>query len=257
MLFSWLRRSRRPALLASPFPDAWLDYLTQDVAHYRFLSTSEQGKLRRDLRIFIAEKQWEGCGGLVMTDEIRVTIAALASILTLGFEDEHFERVQSVLVYPEAYVAPAERPTGSPVTLHVLQDRLGEAHYRGPVVLSWNEVVAAAREPGAGKNLVFHEFAHQLDMLDGLVNGTPVLTSNGLADRWRRIMDREFEAHRRHRHRHSLLDPYGATNEAEFFAVATECFFDRPLDLRQEHAELYALLRDYFRQDPAARWQTT
>src|SRR5262249_53766320 len=95
---------------------------------------------------------------------------------------------------------------------------------------------------------------HQLDMLDGLINGTPVLTSDDLADRWRRIMDREFEEHRRHRHRNSLLDPYGATSEAEFFAVATECFFDRPLDLRQEHRELYALLREFFNQDPAARW---
>jgi MtfA peptidase len=254
MMFSWLQKRRRQALLASIFPDAWLGYLAHNVVHYAFLSTQEQAKLRDDLRIFIAEKQWEGCGGLVMTDEIHVTIAALASILTLGFEDEHFDRVHSVLVYPEAYVVPVEHPIGSHVTLQMLQDRLGEAHYRGPVILSWNEVLAAAREPGAGNNLVFHEFAHQLDMLDGLVNGTPVLSNDELADRWRRIMDREFEAHRRHRHRDSLLDPYGATSEAEFFAVATECFFDRPLDLREEHRDLYTLLRDYFNQDPAARW---
>jgi Mlc titration factor MtfA (ptsG expression regulator) len=256
MIFSWLRRRRRQALLASPFPDAWLGYLTQDVAHYSFLSAAEQAKLRDDLRIFIAEKQWEGCGGLAMTEEIRVTIAAQASILTLGFADEHFERVQSILVYPEAYVVPVEHPIGSHVTLQMLQDRLGEAHYRGPVILSWNETLAAAREPGAGNNIVFHEFAHQLDMLDGLVNGTPLLSDDDLADRWRRIMDREFEAHRRNRHHQSLLDPYGATSEAEFFAVATECFFDRPVDLRREHTELYELLRDYFRQDPAARWPT-
>jgi Mlc titration factor MtfA (ptsG expression regulator) len=257
MIFSWLQRRRRRALLASSFPDAWQSYLTQNVAHYTFLSTSEQAKLRDDLRIFITEKHWEGCGGLALTDEIQVTIAALASILTLGFEDEHFERVQSVLVYPEAYVVPVDQPIGSHVTLQMLQDRLGEAHYRGPVILSWNEVLAAAREPGAGVNLVFHEFAHQLDMLDGLVNGTPVLTSDELAGRWRRVMDREFEAHRHNRHRNSLLDPYGATSEAEFFAVATECFFDRPLDLRHEHQDLYALLRDYFNQDPAARWPTS
>jgi Mlc titration factor MtfA (ptsG expression regulator) len=257
MIFSWLQRKRRRALLASSFPDAWQTYLTQNVAHYTFLSTSEQAKLRDDLRIFITEKHWEGCGGLVMTDEIQVTIAALASILTLGFEDEHFERVQSVLVYPEAYVVPVDQPIGSHVTLQMLQDRLGEAHYRGPVILSWNEVLAAAREPGLGTNIVFHEFAHQLDMLDGLVNGTPVLTSDDLADRWRRVMGREFEAHRHNRHRNSLLDPYGATSEAEFFAVATECFFDRPPDLRHEHQDLYALLRDYFNQDPAARWPTS
>jgi len=253
MIFSWLRKRRRQAVLASSFSDEWLGHLVRNVAHYSFLSTPEQAKLRDDLRIFIAEKQWEGCGGLAMTDEIRGTIAALASILTLGFEDEHFDRVHSVLVYPEAYVVPVEHPIGSHVTLQMLQDRLGEAHYRGPVILSWSEVLAAAREPGAGNNLVFHEFAHQLDMLDGLVNGTPVLSDDDLADRWRRIMSQEFEAHRRHRHPHSLLDPYGATSEAEFFAVATECFFDRPADLRQVHSELYALLRDYFHQDPAAR----
>ena len=254
MFFSWLRKRRRQPLLALTFPNDWLGYLAQNVAQYAFLSTAEQAKLRDDLRIFIAEKQWEGCGGLAMTDEIRVTIAALASILTLGFQDEHFERVQSILVYPEAYVVPAEHPIGSHVTLQILQDRLGEAHYRGPVILSWNETLAAAREPGVGKNIVFHEFAHQLDMLDGLINGTPLLSSDDLAGRWRRIMDREFEAHRLHRHHDSLLDPYGATNEAEFFAVATECFFDRPLDLREEHRELYALLREYFNQDPARRW---
>jgi Mlc titration factor MtfA (ptsG expression regulator) len=254
MVFAWFRKRRRQALLALPFPDAWLGYLSQNVAHYALLSAAGQAKLRDDIRIFIAEKQWEGCAGLAMTDEIQVTIAALASILTLGFDDEHFERVQSVLVYPEAYVVAGEHPIGSHVTLQMLQERLGEAHYRGPVILAWNEVLAAAREPGAGNNLVFHEFAHQLDMLDGLVNGTPLLSNDDLADRWRRIMNREFEAHRRHRHRNSLLDPYGATDEAEFFAVATESFFDRALDLREEHSELYALLREYFNQDPAALW---
>src|SRR5262249_15888414 len=110
MIFSWLRKGRRQTLLTSPFPDDSLGYFFQNVAYYGFLSTSEQAKLRGDLRIFIAEKRWEGCGGLVITDEIRVTIAALASILTLGFADEHFDRVQSVLVYPEAYVVPVEHP---------------------------------------------------------------------------------------------------------------------------------------------------
>src|SRR6516162_5257065 len=109
MIFSWLQRRRRRKLLTQPFPVAWLDYLHKNVAHYRFLSEAEQARLRDDLRIFIAEKSWEGCGGLRMTDEIKVTIASQACLLVLGLEHNYYDRVESILVYPRGYLAPDQR----------------------------------------------------------------------------------------------------------------------------------------------------
>src|SRR5271167_849318 len=135
MIFSWLRRRRRRRLLSRPFPPRWLEHLHGNVAHYAFLSEAEQGKLRDDLRIFIAEKHWEGCGGLRMTDEIGVTIAAQACLLVLGMERNYYDHVLSILVYPHGYrVKPDGRGDG--MVVEEASDRLGEAHYRGPVILS-------------------------------------------------------------------------------------------------------------------------
>jgi hypothetical protein len=255
MLFSWLRQRRRRKILAQPFPAEWLPYLQRNVAHYRYLSEAEQARLRDDLRIFIAEKHWEGCGGLVITDEIKVTIAAQACLLVLGLEHNYFDRVLSILVYPHGYRAAESdlAPLGDAGNTGAAL--LGQAHYRGPVILSWAEVLSDGRHPAAGKNLVFHEFAHQLDMLDGVINGTPPLGSRQQQQRWKEVMTKEYEKlidASRHG-RATVLDKYGATNEAEFFAVATECFFERPSAMQQRHPRLYELLRDYYHQDPARR----
>src|SRR5712692_5488815 len=135
MFFSWLKRSRRQKLLAEPFPAEWLRFLHDNVAHYHYLTEPEQAKLRDDLRVFVAEKRWEGCGGLQITDEIKVTIAAQACLLVLAMEEEDcFARVKSILVYPSGYRGPSERDGA---TGFVFDDaREGEAWYRGPVVLS-------------------------------------------------------------------------------------------------------------------------
>lgn len=252
MIFSWLRKRRRRQILAQPFPPEWLHYLEQNVLHYRYLSGAEQARLRDDLRILVAEKNWEGCGGLGMTDEIKVTIAAQACLLVLGMEHNYFDRVKSILVYPYGYHAEGREAGG---ILESPSARLGEAHYRGPVILSWAEVLEDGRRPSHGKNLVYHEFAHQLDMLDGVINGTPPLKSRAQAERWKEVMTAEYESLiRASEHgRATLLDQYGATNEAEFFAVATECFFDRPVPMQQRHPQLYQLLGEYYNQDPAAR----
>jgi Mlc titration factor MtfA (ptsG expression regulator) len=255
MLFSWLRKWRRRKLLAQPFPAEWLRYLQSNVALYALLSEPEQARLRDDLRVFIAEKDWEGCGGLEMTDEIKVTIAALAGLLTLGMEHDYYSRVRSILVYPGGYRVPDHEVLGDNTVLEGESDRLGEAHYRGPVILSWDEVLHDARHPGAGRNLVFHEFAHQLDMLDGAVDGTPPLRDRDQYRRWHKVMTAEYRrlVTEAEEGRPTLLDEYGTTNQGEFFAVATECFFDQPAAMARLHPRLYALLRDYFRQDPAAR----
>jgi Mlc titration factor MtfA (ptsG expression regulator) len=207
------------------------------------------------LRIFVSEKSWEGCGGLRMTDEIKVTIAAQACLLVLGMEHNYYDRVLSILVYPHGYraTAPEDAPPG--VIVDTGEARLGEAHYRGPVILSWAEVLQDGRHPRRGKNLVFHEFAHQLDMLDGVIDGTPPLKDAEQARRWHRVMTAEYKRliEESQEGRATLLDEYGTTNEAEFFAVATECFFDKPVPLSRRHPQLYALLAEYYHQDPAAR----
>jgi MtfA peptidase len=256
MLFSWLKQRRRRRILADPFPPAWQDVLDRNVAHLAWLPEAEHVLLRRATQIMVVEKSFEGCGGLVLTDEIRVTVAALASILVLGMDDCYFENVQTVLVYPEEFLVPDRQPIADDLTIEGASERLGEAHHRGPVILAWAEALDNARQPGYGQNLVFHEFAHQLDMLNGAFDGTPAIGDGALRRRWALVMDREYERLCRaaDRGKESLLDPYGATDPAEFFAVVTECFFDLPWQLAERHAELYALMRDYFGQDPA-QWR--
>ena len=203
--------------------------------------------------MLVEEKDWEGCGGLEMTDEIRVTIAAQACLLILNIEHEYYRRVTSILVYPAAYKTMPSR--GRDGVIREGQANLGEAWLRGPVVLSWDDARRGALDPKDGHNLVFHEFAHKLDMLDGAADGTPPLADQETLRQWVQTMTREFAALRdaAERGRKTVLDTYGATNPAEFFAVATECFFEKARQLRQRHPAVYELLKDYYQQDPAER----
>ncbi len=256
MLFSWLKRRRRRRISSRPFPDDWESTLVANVYQYSLLTAPEQAKLRDRLRIFVVEKNWEGCGGLEMTDEVKVTIAAQASLLVLGFEDEYFDMVQSILVYPDAYVAKGRTPIAGGAVLEGDSHREGEAWYRGPVILSWSDVLAGGRNETPGHNLVFHEFAHQLDMQNGRdVDGVPPLSTRQQHDRWQSVMTREFQRLHRdcHAGRWTVLDCYGTTNVGEFFAVATECFFQEPRELLVQHRHLYEILSDFYRQDPVAR----
>ena len=254
MIFSWLRKRRRKKILATPFPHPWQAYVEKNVPHYEFLSPKEKAKLRDDLRVFVAEKNWEGCDGLVVNDEMKVTIAGQVCLMTLGLDSDPFQDVLSILIYPAGYAVPEER-WHEGWSIRGESARLGESWYRGPVILSWSEIEDDTHHPGHGSNLVWHEFAHQIDMLDRSINGTPPLASSAARRRWHEVMTAEFEQLQRdaqHR-RATLLDTYGAESEAEFFAVASECFFDCPVELRARHARLYELLCEYYRQDPAAR----
>lgn len=249
MIFSWLKRRRRKQIVARPFPAEWLAYLQANVVQYRLLTPPEQEKLRRRVQVFVAEKTWEGCGGLVVDDEMKVTIAAQACLLVLGIEYEyHYDQIRSVLVYPDTYLHPPQ----SVAWYDEEREVFGEAWHRGPIVLSWKNTKAIADE--AGGNLVFHEFAHHLDDLEGGMDGTPPL-ERGQFRRWERVVDEEYRRLvRASQQGHAtLLNQYGAASRAEFFAVATECFFERPVALEKRHPELYAILRDFYRQDPA-RW---
>jgi MtfA peptidase len=257
MLLSWLTERRRAKIEAEPFAEAWEATLARNVSHWRFLDDDERVRLRDLIQVFVSEKQWEGCGGLAMNDEVRVTIAAEACILLLGRDHSLYADVDSILVYPNT-VMPPERPTGiferGGEVVHARQPIHGEAWQGGPVILVWDAVKRGARDARDGRNVVFHEFAHKIDMLDGGADGTPPLADSAACGTWAEVCSAIYLALRNEDPRaRSVLDPYGATNEAEFFAVATESFFERSEKLARVLPRLYALLAEYYQQDPRAR----
>ncbi len=252
MTFSWLRTRRRKKLLAEPFPAPWLGYLAGNVRHYRYLEPSRQAVVRNVVRVFVAEKHWAGGGGLSVSEEMKVTVAAQASLLVLGFPQlYYYDHVPSIILYPRAYVLP-RRVQHNYFIVREDWELCGEAWHRGPIVLSWKNVLASGRNADNGRNVVLHEFAHHLDALDGDVDGTPPLGERQLED-WYRVTEAEYLrlVGNAQRNEGTLLDQYGATNRVEFFAVATECFFEQPSAMKRVHEELYGVLRDFYRQDPA------
>jgi Mlc titration factor MtfA (ptsG expression regulator) len=253
IVFGFFKRRRRAALLAAQFPADWLEIIERNVGFYACLPDDDRRELQGLVQIFLAEKTFEGCGGLELTDEMKVTIAAQACLLLLHRQTDVYPRLVTVLVYPSAYVAKNVRPIGGPLVLEGESARLGESWATGVVVLSWNDVRAGASDIHDGQNLVLHEFAHQLDREDGSINGTPLLEQRSQYLAWGRVLNAEYERLRRDsaRGRSTVLDTYGATDPAEFFAVATECFFEKPGVLRHRHPELYEELKTFYRQDPA------
>ena len=248
MLFSWLRDRRRQRLLAEPMPRAWREWLTANVRQYRFLDGEHRARVQEMVRVLVAEKCWTGGADFVVSEEMKVTVAAQAALLVLGLDGPYyFDAVQSIILYPRGFVHPPQ--WNRPGAL------AGEAWSRGPIVLSWKDVLEAGRDASQGRNVVLHEFAHHLDELDGDVDGTPPLEGRGQLQTWLRVTEAEYRRllGQARRDEVSLLDHYGAKSPAEFFAVATECFFERPHAMQQEHGELYAVLQDFYRQDPA-RW---
>ena len=258
IVLNWFQKRRRKRLLAKPFPAKWEAIIHRNVAHAHWLTAEERRRLRDLVRIFLAEKSWEGCGGLDLTDEIRVTIAAQACILVLELPHALYRNVHSILVYPSTFVVPPRRPGAFEIPSQPIGGplpALGEAQLRGPVILVWDAVRRTGRHPESGHNVVYHEFAHKLDMLDGRADGTPPLHGRAEYQNWVGVCSREYLALREQaaHGKPSFLDAYGATNEAEFFAVVTEQFFDQPITLRQRHPELYGVLQAFYRQDPAKR----
>lgn len=247
MIFRWLKTRRRRGLLEGPPPQGWADHLHRNVAYWRHLADPERARLMDIVRILVAEKDWEGCGGLAMTDEIKVSVAGQAGLLLLGLAHDYYPNVRSILVYPQGYTLP--QSDGRPgEAQHV--PVLGHAQLGGPVVLSWRSTLAGGRDATDGRNLVFHEFAHKLDMLDGVIDGTPPLLRRE-ARRWFAVMTREYAALQTRRSR-KVIDLYGTTNVAEFFAVVVEAFFEQPDRLERFHPELFELMGDVFKLNPAA-----
>jgi Mlc titration factor MtfA (ptsG expression regulator) len=252
MLFPWNRARRRKRLLSQHISPEWRTVLSENVRHFQYLNDQQRHRLEGFVQVMVAEKDWVGGSGFELSDVMKVTIAGYAGVMTLGLiEPYYFDRLKTIIVYPNTYVPHSSRfdqcrsavPTGP---------RLGEAWHRGPIVLSWAEVVSTEkRRPG--NNLVIHEFAHHVDGLDGTVDGTPPIVGREKERTWYRVTEQEFERLiiDASRGEATLLDRYGASNRAEFFAVASECFFERPNALRDRHHELYKVLADFYCQDLA------
>ncbi|MBN2561921.1 MAG: zinc-dependent peptidase [Phycisphaerae bacterium] len=249
------RRRRCDRIRKRPFPPAWLAILERNVAYYRLLTPEEQAELRGHIQVFLDEKRFEGCGGLEVTDEIRVTIAAQACILLLHRQTDYYPRMQTILVYPHRYVADARKRLPDGTVLGGIHTRIGESWYRGPVVLSWDDVLQGAADIHDGHNVVFHEFAHQLDSESGANEGAPALPRRSMYIAWARVLGHEYEhlIDELKHHRRTFIDAYGATNPAEFFAVITEAFFEQPVQMKRRHPELYDQLVSFYQQDPASR----
>ncbi len=251
-----LRRIPAPSLRlpTGPIPDTWPGIVERNVPLARGLSSEERERLLRLVQIFMADKHFEGSGGLTLTEAMKVTIAAEACLLLLHLEGPCYPTLRTVLVYPHGFVPKSAGSRGTGQVVPPPVRLMGESWGDGVVVISWDDAVRGARNPDDGENVVLHEFAHQLDAEDGITDGTPILPAGALRT-WGGVLSEEYE--RLHRDiaedRKSTLDEYGATNKAEFFAVATETFFEKPVQLEREHPELYGQLRQFYQQDPARR----
>jgi len=248
----WARR-RRARLRDSPFPPAWSRILQQRVPLAARLPAPLQLRLQQLIQVFIAEKPFIGCNGQPIDDEVRVTIAAHACLLLLGQGgDACYPRLRQVLVYPDAFVVPRRQWLPGGVLSEQPQALAGESWGQGQVILAWSEVLAGARGAGDGRNVVLHEFAHQVDQDGGEADGQPWRADAASSARFAAVMDAAFA--RLQQQPSDTLDPYGASAPAEYFAVATEAFFERPQALAAEAPQVYGELARLYRLDPAA-WQ--
>jgi Mlc titration factor MtfA (ptsG expression regulator) len=248
-LFKGWRRTR---LRARPFPHEWREHMRRRVPYVRLLPADLQLQLKKHIQVFLDEKPFVGCDGLEVTDEMRVTIAAQACLLLLNRRTDYFPNLAEILVYPGRFIVDREVPDGIGLARRERSVLAGESWASGQVILSWDDAVAGAEHAGDGFNVVIHEFAHQLDQENGAANGAPFMRSRSRRERWAEVLGREYAAlqSRSAGGQPSLIDAYGAANPAEFFAVVSEVFFERPRELAVEHPGLYAEFSRFYRVNP-------
>ncbi len=250
----WFKKWRRKRLGNRKFPGAWLRIIEKNVPLYDKLPSEDKAELRRHILIFTGEKRFEGCRGLEITDEIKVTIAAQACILLLHRETDFYPGLSTILVYPRAFVARRAEHLPGGVVSEEPQALRGESWYRGPVILSWDDIKHDIADINDGHNVVFHEFAHQIESYGGKRDSTAVLKNRSSYIAWARVLQKDYEKLRRAavQRQPTFLNQYGATNPAEFFAVVTEFFFEKPGELKEIHPELYNELKQFYHQDPVS-----
>ncbi len=245
------RRARLQQIRQAPVPERWDVVLRQRMAYYPEMTPTIRERLLAQMQVFIHEKRFIGCNGLVVTEEMRVVIAGWACLLSLGTEVP-YPALRSILIYPDAFLVDKEYEDEAGVVTTGRDALIGESWEQGKVVLSWADIEADLGEGGNPTNVIVHEFAHQLDALDGAMAGAPPMRDARTHQAWAEIFSVEYErlqAADEAGHR-GVIDPYGATEPAEFFAVVTEAFFETPRELSIDHPELYGLLTRYFALDP-------
>ncbi len=255
LTWPWWMARRRARLRAHPFPQPWRRILRRHVPYVARLPHPLQRRLQGHMLVFLAEKPFIGCAGMVVDDTVRVTIAAQACLLLLGRADDAvFPQLRQVLVYPGAFAVERTQNLGGGVVQDQRRHLAGESWAQGQVLLSWDDVLRGAADPADGRNVVLHEFAHQLDQETGSANGAPVLRAKASPQQWSTVFQRAYQELQWavSQGQETLLDAYGATDPAEFFAVATECFFERATEMAQALPDLFAALSGYYEVDPRA-----
>lgn len=254
---AWFALRRRCLSPAMAFTPEWEAILSRRFAAYEVMPGNLREELKKRVVRFVREKRFEACGSLPeITDEMRVVVAAQACVLLVGRPAQRlYPRLHSILMYPGAFRDAGRRTFSLALEEDQTREiRLGESWQTGSVILAWDSVLRGAANDDDGLNVVIHEFAHQLDQADGAADGVPRLDSGEDYMDWAPVMQREYEelVEDAEQGRDSLLDPYGAENPAEFFAVATETFFEKPKQMRKHHRQLYEELMGYYGIDPAA-----
>lgn len=248
-----LRRQRRARLFRRAAPLEWPAMLERQVPLYRHLPLPLRTQLHGHMQVFLAEKRFIGCNGLSVNNTMRYCIAAQACLLLLNRNTDYFADFTSILLYPESFLVPVVTHDG-PLEHHNEELRSGESWQRGPIVLSWADITHGMTTAGDGHNVVLHEFAHKLDEENGALDGVPALADDTTQKAWMDVLGREYDLLRLRARNATdgVLDDYGATSPAEFFAVTTEAFFERARELSLRHPRLYETLREYFQVDPAS-----
>lgn len=256
VLALWIPRFRLKRAVSAPFPEQWVEILERNIGVYKNLPMPLRLQLRLLIKQFLYQKHFSGAGGLEVTDEMRVTIAAQACMLQLNRDSGLYPRLKYIILYPSAFVVSRPEMDQAGVVSHGRKGLLGESWQNGKVILAWDNVLNGARNFVDGSNVVLHEFTHQLDSETGSADGAPLLVGESSYRSWAGALSPEFEELQREARigKHSLMDHYGATNPAEFFAVATETFFEKPRRMAKHHQELFEVLKSYYRVDPR-EWQ--
>jgi Mlc titration factor MtfA (ptsG expression regulator) len=257
LLYPFFVNWQRDRLMAKTFPKSWLSIITSNISIYQDLTSDQQKELQGYMQVFLKDKQFIGCIGLQITEEIKVTIAAIACLLLFSDRKTYFPNLKTILVYPHAYIVNEVVMSDRYVVEERRVARLGESWTKDQLILSWEQVQQDIRNWQDGHNVVLHEFAHQLDQEDGQAEGVPILPRAMDHALWSKVMTVEYLqlCDRVEMGKKTVIDSYGATNPAEFFAVATETFFEKPNQLNQKHQDLYELLQRYYRLDPRL-WQS-
>lgn len=247
----WSKRQSRLTLLATSLSQHQRDIVNAQVPIIRKLPKDLRGALEGKINLFLDQVDFIGCDGLDVTEDMQVSIAAQACLLVVN-TDQWYDNLTTILVYPGAFKSKQRRHSGYVVTEQEII-RSGESWNRGPVILSWAHSQRGALNDHDGRNVVFHEFAHQLDDLSGATNGVPVLSNGQSFGEWETAFLNGYKTHVHavENGKPTVIDPYGAEGHEEFFAVSVEVFFERPHALKSSDPAIYEQLSKLFHLDPA------